>query len=202
MIVNLGPDECSIYSFWKEYLPPETQLSILDLTAIRSREDYYRIMNPTARNRYRYASKKYSTFVTHRNNLLSEIHEINTSARVRQNKPMRDHYLAFPEPTSPETCLDHYTVFLGCFSHAEHKLVAYCMLQFCGELSAITQILGHAEYLRDDIMLNLFEAAVNRALEAKSKCMVYSRWTDGTDGLRHWKYSVGFKPGTIQVLEV
>jgi len=46
-------------------------------------------------------------------------------------------------------------------------------------------------------MLNLIAAIVEFAINTEAKCILYSRWTDGTDGFRNWKYSVGFRCDTI-----
>jgi hypothetical protein len=199
MLIDLVEhSKCPIYDFWKEYLPYGDPIAILDLEGIGNTEEYIKLkMNPTARNRWRYSSKHYITRIADRNQYLDGIYEINTSSEIRQNNPMRDSYLERPKAVNLKiTCKDHFYSFLGCFS-AEDKLVAYSTLQFAGELCATTQIIGHANYLKDDVMLNLFAGVVGQALIYRSKCIVYSRWADGTDGLRHWKYSVGFEPGLL-----
>ena len=194
---------CNIYNTWKEYLPGQKQLAILDISEIKTLQDYVsNFMNPTARNRYRYSCRHYTTQQAEYNKYLDEIHEINISAPVRQNNPMREHYVQKPTPRSEEKiiCEEHYTRFYGCFSNSTEKLVAYATIHVSGELCAVTQIIGHADYLRDDIMLNLFATLVEFAINAGIKCMLYSRWTDGTDGLRHWKYSVGFRCDSVELI--
>lgn len=193
---------CKMYSIWNDYLPNESRLSILDISKITGLPEYISTcMNPTARNRFRYSCRHYTTQLASYNCHLDAIFEINTSAPVRQNKPMREKYTLRPKHSAVKTneCPSHYTRFFGCFRNSDNRLVSYAAINISGDLCAITQIIGHTDFLRDDIMLNLFAAVVEFAISAGTKCILYSRWTDGTDGLRHWKYSVGFRCGTIEL---
>lgn len=207
MKLSLSPDDCSIYHFWRDYLPKYDNLALLDLSPFNTVEEYIaQCFNPTARNRWRYSNKYYVTMPAERNDYLQQIHEINTSKQTRQGKPMRQHYLELPKPTTPDLCVQHNNHFFICYTLNEWKPVAYINAQLCGDLIAITQIMGHAEHLKHDVMLNLwghvmgFFIQVNDTFNARRRTVVYSRWTDGTDGLRHWKYSVGLKPGKVEIL--
>lgn len=192
---------CRQYQEWSAYIPAEKQLAVLDISQAVSLPEYVaNYMNPTARNRLRYSMRHYETRLISPRSYIDEIHAINTSAPVRQGNPMRETYLQ--KPSFPvnyiEPCGYHFYRHFGCFENGTNKLVAYATVHVSGELCALTQIIGHAAYLKDGIMLNLFASVVQFALENNTRCILYSRWTDGTEGLRHWKYSVGFRCGTIE----
>lgn len=185
-----------MYKFWSEYIATNKELSVLDISGFRTVEEYVAwCMNPTARNRWRFANKHYASDILSRNNYLEDIYEINTSAETRQGKPMREAYKARQEPIDESIkCEQHHSVFIACRPvNNTAKCVAYITAQICGELFAVTQIIGHADYLKDGVMLQVFATAVAYAISIGKKAIVYSKWKDGTDGLRHWKYSVGLQ---------
>lgn len=194
MTVRLSPDSCREYKAWHEYCLDPSESAVLTLFG---HGDAYDLMNPTARNRLRYSCREgYQSRElswNERTKYLEDIHQVNTSMEVRQKKPIADSYLEYPkEITGGKTCDHHYGTFIGCFK--EGKLYAYITTNFCGEIAAASQILGHGSYLKDGIMLNVWDAFVRVCIERGIKYIVYSRWNDGWDGLRYWKHSVGMKP--------
>jgi len=68
-----------------------------------------------------------------------------------------------------------------------------------GELMNISTIIGHHAYLNDGIMLLLMEQIQHTAEAMGVKAITYGTWDSGTEGLRHWKHSVGFEPQTIEI---
>jgi hypothetical protein len=71
------------------------------------------------------------------------------------------------------------------------RLVAYLSMYRCGELALVSQILGHGEHLRDDVMFLLFRESLAREIE-QGGYVVYNLHSSGTDGLRYWKERCGF----------
>jgi hypothetical protein len=68
-----------------------------------------------------------------------------------------------------------------------------------GDLALVSQILGHAAHLDNEIMWLLFAHALEREITADPNgIVVYNRHDSGTNGLRWWKEHVGFRE---QVLE-
>lgn len=202
--INLHPHEqCREYRAWHEYLSDPKPSAVIELPITYGPIE--RQWSSTARNRLRYSQKMhYSSREitwTERTNYLDDIHAINISKSIRQGKPIAESYLAYPKYiTGRKTCDEHYSTFIGCFK--DGKLYAYIATNFCGDLVAASQIMGHGDFLNDGIMLNLWHEFVKVCIERKIKLIIYSRWDDGFDGLRFWKKSVGMKPETLKEIIV
>lgn len=175
---------------------------MLDLTQFSSVEEYIQKgMNATARNRYRYSVKNnYESRLADlqmRNFYLPDIHQINISKEERQGREMSKSYKDFPQAfTTEESCDQHYSKWILCYD-CHGTAVAYITINFCGEMAGASQILGHADYLNDGVMLNAWVEFVRVCMEKKIKYIIYSRWSDGLQGLQYWKHSVGMQPITI-----
>lgn len=199
MRVHLGPDHgCTIYEFWREWLKSEIPAAILELDG-REPMKYF---NATAANRYRHGLRTgycaTSISWSDRDEFLQDIFEINTSLPDRQGKPMKSNYLEQPKPMlePAAVCVDHHSSFIGCFK--DDKLVGYISANFCGELAAASQIIGHGDHLKNGVMLVLWAEFV-RACQCRAiRIIVYSRWSDGKEGLKYWKHSVGMKPEVLK----
>ena len=127
----------------------------------------------------------------------AEIQAINLSAPVRQGKPMSEGYRGpvseTPLPSYP--CARHAVRTYG-VEDAAGTLVAYLWLYRSGELALVSQILGHADHLENEVMFLLVQGVV----EAESEYggfMVYNRFDSGTDGLRFFKARCGFLPTQV-----
>lgn len=127
-----------------------------------------------------------------------EVHAINTSATRRQGRPMSAGYRLRPPDTQlPEyQCPRHRTkrVFV---EDVNGLAVAYAVIIRAGQLALVSQILGHHDHLRNEIMYLLFEGALNGETDQRG-FMVYNRWDSGTDGLRFFKERLGFEPREIE----
>lgn len=203
--VHLHPHPgCATYNFWSNYLKTKTPSAVLQLN---TKDSPLKTFNPTARNRHNYAIKHGYTAReltwTERNQHLQDIFAINTSKEHRQQRQMKEAYRQYPTPiTGTDPCPQHYGTFIGLFAPATlstgeglgEVLVAYITTNFCGNLAASSQILGHGQYLKDGIMLLLWAKFVAICQQRGITHIVYSRWADGHDGLRYWKHSVGMKP--------
>jgi len=195
--VNLKPDSCQIYSFWNKFLHENKKIATINLNEFPDLNSYIlKGLNSTARNVYRKSSRagvqaRVCTW-EERNLLLADIDEINSSAPVRQGREMSAGYKEKAKPmTGGYTCPDHYAKFFGAF--LEGKLIGYIVGNFCGELSAASQILGHNDYLRTGAMINLWVEFVRFSMENGVKAVTYYLWDSGTEGLRYWKHSVGLR---------
>lgn len=202
MTVHLGPDHpCAIYQFWKEWLKADNPAAVLQLDG-RHPVKYY---NATAANRYRYGlnhgyrASEVSWEV--RNLFLDQIHEVNISLGERQGRPMKQNYLDFPTlaSTAPQ-CPDHFSTFIGAFDESD-KLLGYISANFCGQLAAASQIIGHGDHLKNGVMLVLWAEFIRVCQDRMIDKIVYSRWSDGTPGLRYWKHSVGMVPRILKQME-
>jgi hypothetical protein len=194
---DLIRDGCSIYKFWSGYFQNASPSAVLQLDG-RQPVKYF---NSTAANRYRYGLK--SGYHAHeitwdeRNAFLADIHQVNTSLQKRQGRAMKDHYLAYPQASKDsEQCPAHYNSFVACF--LDTNLVGYISTNFCGEIAAASQILGHGDHLKNGVMLVLWAEFVRLCQSRGISAIIYSRWSDGTDGLKYWKHSVGMKQITVK----
>jgi hypothetical protein len=203
--VNLIPhSNCREYVAWHNYMLDPKESAVFEIPYWHEDTKEFPLadqmlfyMSANKRNelrrsiKYGYSSREITW--TERTNYLSDIHAINTSKHMRQNKAMGEEYLKFPkEVTGGKTCEHHYGTFIGCFDK-DGRLRAYITTNFCGEMAAASQILGHGEYLRDHIMVNIWHEFVRICIERGIKYIVYSRWDDGWEGLRLWKKSVGMR---------
>jgi hypothetical protein len=68
-----------------------------------------------------------------------------------------------------------------------------------GDLALVSQILGHADHLENEIMWLLFEHALRREIAAdRDGVVIYNRHDSGQDGLRWWKERVGFREEVVK----
>jgi hypothetical protein len=126
-----------------------------------------------------------------------DIYAINTSLDQRQGRPMADGYLHHIErgrlPQFP--CDLHNTRTYGVLS-PRLNLVAYLTLHRSNELAMVSMILGHGDYLIDEIMYLLFAGMVEDQA-GYAGILYYNRHDSGQEGLRFYKERVGFREGDV-----
>jgi hypothetical protein len=130
-----------------------------------------------------------------------DIYEINVSAPERQGRPMSPGYHARPSSARDSTplCPLHGVHAYGVFS-PDGPLVAYLWVYRAGDLALVSSILGHADHLKNDVMYELFEAALSGEIEAGEGVVTYNRADSGTDGLRFFKERLGFSGADVEWL--
>lgn len=152
----------------------------------------WRSAHRTARKRADRAHRRGYRFVNvARHERADEIHAINISADHRQGRPMSAGYHAKPS-TSPDPiygCPVHGVHPYG-VENADGTLVAYLWIYRAGALALVSQILGHADHLADEVMYLLWEGMIAHELREPG-VVVYNRHDSGTDGLRFYKERVG-----------
>lgn len=126
-----------------------------------------------------------------------EIHEINTSLSERQGRPMSDGYLEPAKfgPLPAYLCDRHRLHTYGVLEG--NILRAYLNLYRVGDLAMVSQILGHGDHLRNDVMYLLF-AGVVQDQAGKGGWFYYNRHDSGGEGLRFFKLRLGFLPDEIE----
>jgi hypothetical protein len=166
-------------------------------------EDFadWRVQHRTARKRAGHATRLgYTAVRISRADYLDEIYAINTSLPARQGRRMTSVYRKRPKlsrlPDYP--CVRHRIDEWGC-RRPDGTLVAYLVLYVCGELAMISQILGHGDYLADDVMYLLVADALEHTLaDAGALTVFYNRHDSGTDGLRYFKERLGFEATAVE----
>lgn len=160
----------------------------------------WRDAHRTARKRAGRCERRGYTFCRIDRHLFSEdIHAINTSATHRQGRPMSSGYLERTEyaPLPAYPCARHAIRDYGVLG--AHGLVAYLFLYRAGELALVSQILGHADHLENEVMWLLWQGMV--AAESDSDpdgLIVYNRHDSGQEGLRWWKEHVGLEETRVE----
>jgi hypothetical protein len=163
----------------------------------------WRADHRTARKRADRAERKGYTFhhiARHRH--ADEVYEINTSASHRQGRPMTNGYQApvvfSPLPMYP---CDRHAIRTYGVTDRYGTLRAYLWLYRAGDLALVSQILGHADYLADEIMYLLWQGMVSaEAFVDPDGYVVYNRHDSGTDGLRFFKERVGLAQTRVEWL--
>lgn len=157
--------------------------------------DAYQAEHRTARKRANHAYRLgYTASRIDRADHVDAIYRINTSSPERQGRPMsagyqtRTEFSTLPYYPCPRHRIDEWGVFTD-----TGRLVGYLVVYLCGDLALVSQILGHADHLRDDIMYLLVATALEETLAAAGPVTVfYNRHDSGTDGLRFFKERLGF----------
>lgn len=165
--------------------------------------DVWRGEHRTARKRADRARRRdYAAGALERADWALDIHRINTSVSFRQGRPMASGYRHYHEytPLGDYPCARHAVRVTGVWADNGH-VVAYLVVIRAGELALVSQILGHADHLKDEIMYLLFEYALLREIQASPDgVIVYNRHDSGTDGLRWFKERLGFRPMLVEWL--
>lgn len=163
--------------------------------------DRWREDHRTARKRADRAERRgYVAGDLEREKWENDIWRINTSTPERQGRPMANGYTK-PVTFSPLTnypCRQHAIRTSGVWTGSGH-LVGYLTMYRCGDLALVSQILGHATFLADEIMFLLFQHALGRETHTPG-VVVYNRHDSGTDGLRWFKERLGFEAVPVEWL--
>lgn len=122
---------------------------------------------------------------------------INLSKAERQGRPMSAGYHQRPSETPDSFRCQRHGVHPYGVADAHGHLVAYLWCYRAGELALVSQILGHADHLKNDVMYLLFRFALAAEI-SHGGWWVYNRHDSGTDGLRFHKERLGFRPMGVE----
>lgn len=129
---------------------------------------------------------------------LDEIFAINTSTSERQGRKMSQSYLQKPVSEEEKKCISYIGVF------TEKKLlVGYIRLVKTDNLFVIAKLLGHKDYLNDNIMylllhdliVDLIENGKDNNLE---QYLMYDTYFGGTEGIKLFKKRNCFLPYRVK----
>lgn len=163
--------------------------------------DEWETEHGTASKRARRALKRgYYATRYRREQWTDHIHAINTSMDERQGRPMTSGYSVRQQvgPLPEYRCHRHAIRTWGVFAPSR-DLVGYMTLYRVGELVLVSQILGHGDHLRNEIMWLLFAVGLEGEV-GNPGTVVYNRHDSGTDGLRWFKERLGFRPMAVEWL--
>lgn len=176
--INLG-DKKDAYSIYKNFNKRSAKffgikrltisVAILDMTRYKSFEDYrltIRGKNSADYYKRRCEKKDYSFRAIDMNDFIDEIFEINTSLDKRCGKNMSSAYL------NKKTSYDNTnSIAFGVFK--DDKLLAYTQLSVYGELVKINRILGHGDFLNDNIMYFMLFNTLQESFDLKNDGVKY-----------------------------
>lgn len=152
----------------------------------------------TARKRADRAERLGYTFaVIDRSQHNDAIHEINTSLKQRQGRPMSDGYVKRHNhgPLPVYLCERHRIHTYGILQG--DTLRAYLSLYRVGDLAMISMILGHGQHLDAGIMYLLVQGVIAAQVE-HGGWFFYNRHDSGEAGLAWMKERLGFRETDIE----
>jgi hypothetical protein len=163
-------------------------LGLLELPAEHG--EYLERVGPKTRNMIRKAAKSGYEYREFRwNDHLEEIHAVNTSAELRQGRPMQGWYAQPVEPRDESP----FKKYFGAFS--EDRLWGYLHLVLCGDFGFFRHFLGHADHLGSGVMNGLVSWTVDRyAGDSAVKWLKYGALVAGEDPAAAFRRHAGFKP--------
>jgi hypothetical protein len=158
-------------------------------------------------------------------NHVEDVHAIKTSAAFRAAGPVLDRWFLKPGdiaeaaterwPIAPPTCPVHWGIWWGVFLPdpgrrqngvtVDERLVAFVKLMRVGDLLHYTEIMGHADFLKQDVMLLLHHeilrwlAARDEAHAQGARTLLYGAAEHGGAGLLTWKKRAGFGPAWLRL---
>jgi hypothetical protein len=171
-------------------------ISLLPINQFSKEDDYLASVN--GKNSAAYFSRRcaklgYTFQSFNPNNEIEAIFEINTSSTERQGREMDESY----KQLVAEWPNDEVNKWLGIYSK-EGKLVAYVWTYVVGEMVLINRILGHGDYLKENVMYLLMASVVSTFVnDNQINFIMYDTFGKFENGLVMFKKRIGFKPYTV-----
>ncbi len=165
--------------------------ALLDLTDFPDRNAYLEHIKGKNQGGYhakRARNRGYAVREIDRNDYVDDIHEINTSLDVRQDRKMDQKYLEKQERFDHQAHFHYWGVL-----NPEGKLVAYASLGIYGNFASFSQMMGVRN--NDGIMHLLLSEAVCQLIDGgKVRYIMYDTFFGAQPGLRNFKTILGFRP--------
>jgi hypothetical protein len=171
-------------------------ISLLPIDQFSKDEDYLASVN--GKNSAAYFSRRclklgYLFKPFNPNAEIDAIFEINTSSTERQGREMDESYMQLVA----EWPNDEVNNWFGIYSK-EGKLVAYVWAYVVGEMVLINRILGHGDYLKENVMYLLMTNVVSTFVnDNRINFIMYDTFGKFENGLVMFKKRIGFKPFTV-----
>jgi hypothetical protein len=171
-------------------------ISLLPINQFSKDEDYLASVNGKNSEAYfsrRCAKLGYTFQSFNPNDEIDAIFEINTSSKERQGREMDESY----KQLVAEWPNDEVNNWFGIYSK-EGKLVAYVWTYEVGEMVLINRILGHDDYLKENVMYLLMTSVVSTFVnDNRINFIMYDTFGKFENGLVMFKKRIGFKPFTV-----
>ncbi len=177
-------------------------IALIDLNLYKDFDEYYKSIN--GKNSAVYYSRKaikreYKFVEMNRNEYVSDIHNINTSSKIRQGRSMSSGYLTKVENYKNEINYRYFGVL-----DAKGMLLSYCNIGFYGEFALVVTLLGHKKFLNDGIMylmmIELNKLVFTNYKNSGYKYIMYDTFFGASDGLKKFKEKLGYKAYKVKWL--
>jgi hypothetical protein len=120
----------------------------------------------------------------------AEIMAIHASLPERQGRPIDPEYL------DPDTVYEHGSdvEYMGIW--LDGVVVAYCRLNYAGDIAGMGRIMGHGDHLENGVMFLLTAEIVGhvKATRPEIDYIFYDMFFGAPQGLRSFKTNLGFRP--------
>jgi hypothetical protein len=192
--LETGCDEACVVLAWPLYRQFAKGYEVCSVLEAPGSLEQWRETHRTARKRAARAERLGYRFAdVRREEYVDDIYAVNTSSPERQGRRMSSGYWERPSDTAlPEYACPRHTIRQNAVISDQGHLVAYLWMFRLGDLALVSQFLGHAEHMPNDVMYLLFQGALKREIE-EGGFVVYNRHDSGTDGLRYYKERCGFQ---------
>lgn len=208
------------YQLWdaldKDFRIKNDDPAILFIDEFTDIDDYIKKISFNKRYGYKKALKLgYKCELYNWHSFIGDIVEINHSKAERCGKPMRGAYndtiedrggylKTWKEPPVIQ-CYNHFRADFGVFKDeprykqgevvTNKRLYAYISLIVLGEYSIYSMIIGHGDFLKDEIMSVLHIGTLDFLMKnTKVKYIEYHTYKSGLQGLTDWKRYFLFRP--------
>ncbi len=165
--------------------------ALLDLRQFDTLDQYLERIkgkNGGAFHARRARARGYTVTEIDRNAYIDAIHDINTSIKLRQGRPMDSPYQV--KQTTFE-CLPNFRYY-GVLN-ADGKLMAYANLGHYGNFSAFSQLIGYRN--NDGVMHLMMVDIVARLIsERRARYLMYDTFFGALPGMQQFKTILGFVP--------
>lgn len=166
-------------------------IALIDLSNFKNGTEYIATVKKKdyAGHHGKQARKRgYSVRRINRNDYIDDIFRINTSATMRQGRPMDPQYLTLQTHYDDDAPMRCYGVFNG-----ENRLMGYCSFGVYGNFAATDRVLGVKN--GDGMMyLLLLEIICSLIDEGAVHYLMYDTFLGAKEGLKSFKRRVGFRP--------
>ena len=181
-------EPCRLYRLTHDFIKTPIAGFMLDFDTFESRVDKHSRYDIRKCIKMGYITRVMT--IEERNERLEQVKTINRSKEIRQDHKVKD-FLWNPYPISTSECRNHPVTYFGCFK--DDILYAYISIYRLGDTGHLTNIFGHGEHLKYGIVRFLFKFVAEYYKSQGVKIIIYHRLNNGTQGLIHWKKSMGFK---------
>jgi hypothetical protein len=164
--------------------------ALLPLDDITDVEDYLATRRTARRSVRRAAKLGYSAQTFDPDDRRTELLDIHSSLPERQGRPIDADYL---DPDARWETGPHIE-YLGVFR--DGVLVAYCKVQYAGDIAAMARVMGHGDHLANGVMFLLTAEIVRhvKSVRPYTPYLFYDMIFGASAGLREFKAHLGFRP--------